>query len=253
VSQFPVRHCERSEAIQGPQYDRLGCWRHTCLWPLDCFVARAPRNDGWVAADPIDSVVIGRRLNQIRRDPKPQPSGFATRGPPWRAVQFTTPARDWPDIFLPIIENRASFRILLIRTIARHERAYYPAATQPHSSGRAPVRREAECGAAVAGIGPAREGSGKKFGEPSFMGLQPVEIPQNRQSFLWQKTSGDLEKLGERLEARLYSDVIAPPATPRRRSRGQAALRGREGKFPYPQSLEKSRNGKILQGPPVAS
>jgi hypothetical protein len=35
----------------------------------------------------------------------------------------------------------------------------------------------------------------------SFGGLQPVEIPQNRQSFLWkslQKTSGDLEKLGER-------------------------------------------------------
>ena len=29
------------------------------LWPLDCFVARAPRNDGWVAADPIVSVVIG--------------------------------------------------------------------------------------------------------------------------------------------------------------------------------------------------
>jgi hypothetical protein len=32
------------------------------FWPLDCFVARAPRNDGWVAADPIASVVIGRRL-----------------------------------------------------------------------------------------------------------------------------------------------------------------------------------------------
>ena len=63
VSQFPFRHCERSEAIQGPQYDRLGCWRRM-LWPLDCFVARAPRNDGWVAADPIDSVVIGRRLSQ---------------------------------------------------------------------------------------------------------------------------------------------------------------------------------------------
>ena len=30
--------------------------------PLDCFVARAPRNDGWVAADPIASVVIGRLL-----------------------------------------------------------------------------------------------------------------------------------------------------------------------------------------------
>jgi len=25
VSQSPIRHCERSEAIQGPQYDRLGC------------------------------------------------------------------------------------------------------------------------------------------------------------------------------------------------------------------------------------
>src|ERR1700691_2708202 len=36
------------------------------LWPLDCFVARAPRNDGWLAADPIASVVVGRRLN---RDP----------------------------------------------------------------------------------------------------------------------------------------------------------------------------------------
>ena len=33
VSQFPVRHCERSEAIQGPQYDRLGCWRRTCCGP----------------------------------------------------------------------------------------------------------------------------------------------------------------------------------------------------------------------------
>ena len=33
----------------------------------DCFVARAPRNDGWVAADPIASVVIGRRLT--KREP----------------------------------------------------------------------------------------------------------------------------------------------------------------------------------------
>src|SRR5271163_23709 len=33
VSQFPVRHCERSEAIQGPQYDRLGCWRRACCGP----------------------------------------------------------------------------------------------------------------------------------------------------------------------------------------------------------------------------
>src|ERR1700722_19566321 len=37
------------------------------LWPLDCFVARAPRNDGWVAAEPIASVVIGRRLITARK------------------------------------------------------------------------------------------------------------------------------------------------------------------------------------------
>jgi hypothetical protein len=40
---------------------RSGLLAPRMLWPLDCFVARAPRNDGW-AADPIDSVVIGRRL-----------------------------------------------------------------------------------------------------------------------------------------------------------------------------------------------
>jgi hypothetical protein len=37
VSQFPVRHCDRElawrEAIQGPQYDRLGCWRRACCGP----------------------------------------------------------------------------------------------------------------------------------------------------------------------------------------------------------------------------
>src|SRR6202044_3512483 len=32
------------------------------LWALDFFVARAPRNDGWVAADPIASVVMGAAL-----------------------------------------------------------------------------------------------------------------------------------------------------------------------------------------------
>jgi WD40 repeat protein len=37
------------------------------------------------------------------------------------------------------------------------------------------VRHEAECGAAVAGIGPAREGSGKKFGETSFMSLETLQ------------------------------------------------------------------------------
>src|SRR5271154_3916272 len=33
VSQFPVRHCERSEAIQGPQHDRLDCCRPACCGP----------------------------------------------------------------------------------------------------------------------------------------------------------------------------------------------------------------------------
>ena len=33
------------------------------LWPLDCFVARAPRNDGWVAADPS---VIASEAKQSR-------------------------------------------------------------------------------------------------------------------------------------------------------------------------------------------
>ena len=37
------------------------------LWPLDCFVARAPRNDGWVPADPIASVIIGRGLIPARK------------------------------------------------------------------------------------------------------------------------------------------------------------------------------------------
>jgi hypothetical protein len=68
VSQFPVRHCERSEAIQGPQYRPSGLLPLRMLWPLDCFVASAPRNDGWVDADPIASVVIGRRLNATTED-----------------------------------------------------------------------------------------------------------------------------------------------------------------------------------------
>jgi hypothetical protein len=31
-------------------------------WPLGCFVARAPRNDGRGVASPIDSIVLRRRL-----------------------------------------------------------------------------------------------------------------------------------------------------------------------------------------------
>src|SRR5271163_4069178 len=66
MSQSPVRHCERSEAIQGPQYDPRGLLAPRMLWPLDCFVARAPRNDGWGAAEPIDWAVWRARGRAIR-------------------------------------------------------------------------------------------------------------------------------------------------------------------------------------------
>src|SRR5277367_278276 len=69
------RQAETSEQIPGPSLRAKrsnpgaavrpsGLLAPRMLWPLDCFVARAPRNDGWVAADPIDSVVIGRRLRR---------------------------------------------------------------------------------------------------------------------------------------------------------------------------------------------
>jgi len=68
-----TRHAETSKPIPCPSLRAKrsnpgaavrssGLLAPRMLWPLDCFVARAPRNDGWVAADPIASVVIGRRL-----------------------------------------------------------------------------------------------------------------------------------------------------------------------------------------------
>ena len=71
---FLRRHAETSEPISCPPLRAKrsnpgaairpsGLLAPRMLWPLDCFVARAPRNDGWVAADPINSVVIGRRLS----------------------------------------------------------------------------------------------------------------------------------------------------------------------------------------------
>src|ERR1700691_1977407 len=55
----------------------------------------------------------------------------------------------------------------------------------------------------------------KKFGKGSFglRPLQPPEITQNRQSFLWkslEENRRDLEKLGEKAWARLYFDIFAP-------------------------------------------
>ena len=72
------RHAETSEPIlctslrakrsnPGAAVRPSGLLTPRMLWPLDCFVARAPRDDGWVAADPIASVVIGRRLITARK------------------------------------------------------------------------------------------------------------------------------------------------------------------------------------------
>jgi hypothetical protein len=57
--------------------------------------------------------------------------------------------------------------------------------------------------------------SQKKFGKDSFglRPLQPPEIAQNRQSFLWkslEENRRDLEKLGEKAWTRLYFDIFAP-------------------------------------------
>jgi len=55
----------------------------------------------------------------------------------------------------------------------------------------------------------------KKFGKDSFglRPLQPPEITQNRQSFLWKSSEQNrrgLEKLGEKAWTRLYFDIFAP-------------------------------------------
>ena len=55
----------------------------------------------------------------------------------------------------------------------------------------------------------------KKFGKDPFglRPLQPPEITQNRQSFLWKSLEENrrgLEKLGEKAWARLYFDIFAP-------------------------------------------
>ena len=49
--------------------------------PLGCFVARAPRNDGWGVGNPIDSVVIGRRLSPSPAEFRRESSDFVTSAP----------------------------------------------------------------------------------------------------------------------------------------------------------------------------
>ena len=120
-------------------------------------------------------------------------------------------SRNGGDIFRSNKPNYARITILPIRAIARHERARYPAATQTHSNGpsdREPVRREVRKAARRRGGGwngaDARRGAAINLEKHLFTiwGLQPLEIPQNRQSFLWkslEKTSRDLESLEKRL------------------------------------------------------
>jgi hypothetical protein len=67
----------------------------------------------------------------------------------------------------------------------------------------------------------------KKFGKDSFdlRPLQPPEITQNRQSFLWKSLEQNivnLEKLGEKAWARLYFTIFSPSPNPRRPSRTRA-------------------------------
>ena len=108
------RHAETSEPIPCPSLRAKrsnpgaairpsGLLAPRMLWPLDCFVTRAPRNDGWVAAHPIDSVVIGRRqaglreYGTLRRLPaglaRPSSLGVSQRARQRRRAELSTPGR----------------------------------------------------------------------------------------------------------------------------------------------------------------
>ena len=108
--------------------------------------------------------------------------------------------------------------------------------------------------------------------------LQPLGIPQNRQSFLWkslEKTDGNLEKLGEKawrpplfrrfrpLRRRRRAGRKLQPGQPRKGPAAAARSRmrtiphraaagctpcRRDAKFSRLQSLEKSQNGESLAG-----
>ena len=79
VTQFPVRHCQRSRAIQGPQFDRLGCWRRACCGPwIASSQGLLAMTDG--------SVVIGRRLTQGGRSAIGVPPAIGRRKPSTKAV-----------------------------------------------------------------------------------------------------------------------------------------------------------------------
>jgi hypothetical protein len=87
-----------------------------------------------------------------------------------------------------------------------HERVRRPAAKQMPANGRAPPN---PCGAGRRNAARRRpEYGGREAGATNiwrnikggFLGLQPIEIPKNRQSFLWkslEQNTLDLEKLGK--------------------------------------------------------
>ena len=89
------------------------------------------------------------------------------------------------DIYFLLIKIQARFKILCIRI----------ALPYPHGA----AATDGDAGAQL-----KEADAAKRFGK-GFFGLrplQPLEIPQNRQRFLWkclEKTSGDLEKLEKRL------------------------------------------------------
>ena len=67
VSQFSVRHCERSEAIQGPEHPRLGCWHRACCGP---WIASSQGLLAMTDGSPLSRSlreVIGRRLIPARK------------------------------------------------------------------------------------------------------------------------------------------------------------------------------------------
>jgi hypothetical protein len=95
------------------------------------------------------------------------------------------------------------FNILSIRIVLRHEPRPLPSHDVTHRS--ATDALESASGRDDGWNTAKKRAIARKDLEKRFFGLrpsQPLEIPQNRQSFLWkclEKTSGDLEKLGKKL------------------------------------------------------
>jgi hypothetical protein len=107
------------------------------------------------------------------------------------------------DIYFLLIKIQTMFNILSIRIVLRHEPRPLPSHDVTHRS--ATDALESASGRDDGWNTAKKRAIARKDLEKRFFGLrpsQPLEIPQNRQSFLWkclEKTSGDLEKLGKKL------------------------------------------------------